>query len=87
MRRTRYAGLNDNARNLVAVAAKVETVGSLSAVFQSLKRYTMPDGTIYTEFQQAVVQSITEVYFVALKDKLGNNVEASLWTDAEMRTW
>ena len=42
-------------------AGNVETVGTLSAVFQSLKRHTMPDGTRYTEYQQAGVESICQV--------------------------
>ncbi len=87
MRRTKYAGLNNRAKEIVATATKIETVGTLSAVFQSLKRYTMPDGQIYVEFQQDIVQSICEVYFVALKDQSGNNVLTSLWTNDEIRTW
>ena len=68
-------------------AGNVETVGTLSAVFQSLKRHTMPDGTRYTEFQQAVVESICQVTFIALKDAHGNTVAETLWTGEEMKTW
>lgn len=87
MRRTKYAGLNNRAKELVAAAVKTESVGNISALFYSLKRYTMPDGSIYTEYQQAVVESICQVYFTALRDKNGVIVESTLWEAAEMRTW
>lgn len=87
MRRSRYAGLNEHARELVKSATKTESIGNLSALFQTLKRYTLADGRVYTEYQQAVVQSITDVYFVALHDKQGNRIAESLWTEAEMKTW
>lgn len=87
MKRSRLAGLNSNARALVAGAAATESIGSISAVWYSLKRYTMPDGRKFTEFQQAVANSITQVYFLALKDGDGNTVAESTWTDAEMKTW
>lgn len=87
MKRTRLAGLNPAARELVAHAVSVENVGSLSAVWHNLKRYTMRDGTIYSEYQQAVVNSITQVYFLALKDGNGQTVTTTLWTNAEMKTW
>lgn len=87
MKRTRLAGLNNVARELVAQASSVETVGSISAVWHNLKRYTLPDGTIFTEFQQAVVNSITQVYFIALKDGNGQTVQTTLWTNDEMKTW
>lgn len=87
MRRTRFAGLNSAAKDLVAGAASAETVGSLSAVWQPLKRYTMPDGSKYTEFLQDIVESISQVYFLALKDADGNDLADTLWTEAEMKTW
>ena len=87
MKRTRLAGLNPVARALIAQAVSVETIGSLSAVWHNLKRYTLPDGTTYTEFQQAVVNSITQVYFLALKDSNGQTVTTTVWTNAEMKTW
>lgn len=87
MRRSRYAGLNACAKQLVQTACKVEVVGSLSAVFEPLRRYTLPDGRVFTEYQQEVVQSITNVYFVSLHDREGNKPPEFLWTPAEMRTW
>lgn len=87
MRRTKYAGLNLRAQSLVGCAVKSESVGSLSAVWQNLKRYTLPDGRVYTEVLQAVVESISQVYFVSLRDVNGNDVAVSLWTEAEMKTW
>lgn len=87
MKRSRLAGLNPSATALVANAVSVENIGSISAVWYSLKRYTMPDGKKYTEYQQAAVDSITWVYFLALKDGDGNNVEASLWDSSQMKTW
>jgi len=87
MRSSKYAGLNSWAKETVAKAVKVENVGSLSAVWHTLKRYTMPDGSVYTEYQQAVVESISDVYFTALHDQNGNKLQESLWTDKVMRTW
>lgn len=87
MRRSKYAGMNPWAKSTVANAVKVENAGSLSAVWHTLKRYTMADGNVYTEYQQTVVESISDVYFTALHDQNGNKLPQSLWTDAEMKTW
>lgn len=87
MRRTKFAGLNPFARNLAATAVKVEKICNLSSVFEDLRRYTMPDGTVYNEYVQTVKESICQVYFIALRNADGNYVAESNWTDEEMSTW
>lgn len=87
MRRSKYAGLSERAKQVVASATKVENVGNLSAVFHSLKRYTMPDGTVYTEYLQDISQSISDVYFTSLHDQNGVKPAELLWRESEMRTW
>jgi len=50
-----------------------------------LHRYTMPNGEVYVEFVQAAPWCGGPNYFIALKDKHGQVVHESLWTDEEIR--
>ena len=50
----------------------------------NLYRYTLPGGEVFEEFIQATMHSGGPCYFIALKDKRGNPVPQSLWTDEEL---
>ena len=68
--------------------ARVEHAGILHGVWKpdlaKLHRYTLPNGEQYVEYVQASPWSGGPCYFIALKDKHGNPVQESLWTDEEM---
>jgi hypothetical protein len=49
-----------------------------------LSRYTLPTGEVYEEFVQASPWSSGPVFFLALKDADGNEVEGSLWSDEDI---
>lgn len=49
-----------------------------------LHRYTMPNGEQYVEYLQACTSSGGPCYFIALKDKHGTPLPASLWTAEEI---
>ena len=58
--------------------------GAWVPVVAPLHRYTMPDGRVFVEYVQAEPWCSGPCYFIALKDKHGNPVPESLWTDEEM---
>ncbi len=58
--------------------------GAWIPVVAPLHRYTMPDGRVFVEYVQAEPWCSGPCYFIALKDKHGNPVPESLWTDEEM---
>ena len=49
-----------------------------------LNKYIFPDGTEYFEYIQAEPWSSGPCYFLALKDRNGNIVQESLWTEEEI---
>jgi len=51
-----------------------------------LMKYTLPNGDVYQEFVQAEPWSSGPCTFLALKDKTGNEVKESLWTDQEIES-
>ena len=51
-----------------------------------LTRYTLPNGDVYQEFEQASPWSSGPCIFLALTDKSGNEVKESLWTDQEIES-
>jgi hypothetical protein len=58
--------------------------GAYKAQVAKLHRYTLPTGEQYVEYLQAQPWSGGPCYFIALKDKHGNPVPESLWTDEEI---
>ena len=50
-----------------------------------LEKYIHDDGREYTEFVQAEPWASGPCFFLALKDKDGNVVKETLWTDEEIR--
>ena len=50
----------------------------------NLHKYTLPDGRVYTEFVQAAPWSSGPMFFIALKDEDGNEVEESLWSQKDI---
>lgn len=69
-------------------AARISKIGTIrgawTAEVASLHRYVLPNGEIYQEYVQASPWSGGPCYFIALKDKHGNPVPQSLWTDDEL---
>lgn len=67
---------------------RTEHAGAIRGAYKpqvnKLHRYTLPGGEQYTEYVQATPWSGGPCYFIALKDKHGNPVPESLWTDAEL---
>jgi len=49
-----------------------------------LTRYILPNGDVYEEFEQASPWSSGPCMFLALKDKNGDVVKESIWTDQEI---
>lgn len=58
--------------------------GAFDEYAGSLSRYVFPDGRVYEEFVQATPWSSGPCYFIALKDREGNPIPESLWTDKEI---
>lgn len=58
--------------------------GAWRAEVAKLHRYTLPNGEQYVEYVQAQPWSGGPCYFVALMDRDGKPVPASLWTDDEI---
>ena len=52
-------------------------------IVEMLYAYTMPDGTIYSEFVQGSEWTSGLNYLVALKDVSGEMVTKSLWSQTE----
>lgn len=58
--------------------------GAYKPQVAKLHRYTLPDGQVLVEFVQATPWSGGPCYFIALKDKQGNALPESLWSDEEI---
>lgn len=58
--------------------------GAWTPEVAKLHRYTLSDGKVYVEFVQAEPWHSGPCYFIALKDRHGNVVPESLWTDEEI---
>jgi len=52
-----------------------------------LHKYTLVDGTEYTEFVQVEPWSSGPMFFIALKGKDGTPVKDSLWTEKELKEY
>ena len=68
--------------------ARVKVVGRIKGawtdVVANLHRYTKPGGEVFEEFVQATPWSGGPCYFIALKDKRGEVVPESLWSDHDL---
>jgi hypothetical protein len=68
--------------------ARREVIGQVPGAYKdvvaNLYRYTLPKGEVYEEFIQATPWSGGPCYHIALKDRRGNVVRQSLWTDDEL---
>jgi len=58
--------------------------GTYRPFVANLYRYTLPGGEVFEEYIQCTPWSGGPCYFIALKDKRGNPVPESLWTDEEL---
>lgn len=93
MNNHRYFGLNSWAKIYVASAVGKTLIGVIRRRLTALSRnepivemlyaYTMPDGTIYSEFVQGSEWTSGLNYLVALKDESGEMVTKSLWSQVE----
>lgn len=68
--------------------ARVTRIGTIRGAWNpevaTLHQYTFPDGRVYREYVQAAPWSGGPCYFIALKDRLGQPVPESIWTDDEL---
>ena len=70
--------------------ARIQTIGAIHRFYggsrlADLRRFTMPDGTVYEEYVQSTPWSGGPVYHTALKNAAtGEPVVESLWTDEEL---
>lgn len=68
--------------------ATKEVVGHIPGVWKEhvadLHRYKMPNGQVFVEFVQAEPWCGGPCYYIALKNKKGQVVRQSLWTQDEM---
>ncbi|MBZ0184697.1 MAG: hypothetical protein K8F91_00495 [Candidatus Obscuribacterales bacterium] len=72
-------------------AARVKVIGAIKGAWNphvaDLRRFEMPDGTVYVEFVQADIWCGGPIWHTALKNaKTGKPVKESLWTKEELGT-
>lgn len=76
-------------RKVRVPVARVRVIGRIKGAWDphvaNLHRYTLPNGQVYEEFVQAEPWSSGPCYFIALKDRSGNEVKESLWSDEDLK--
>jgi len=75
-------------RQVRVPVASIEVIGKIQGAWNdhvaNLHRYKMPNGAVLEEYIQAEPWSSGPCYHIALKNKKGNVVSQSLWTQKEI---
>ena len=75
-------------RKVIVPVAEIVVIGKIQGTWKDhvadLHRYKMPNGAVFEEFIQAEPWHGGPCYFIALKNKKGNTVRQSLWTNEEL---